>query len=385
MTEVNFVDGQALTASDFGEYNATTGVWQPKKYTGTYGTNGFYLPMKATTQATGFNTVLYTGNGDPASGGATQSISGVGFQPDLVWIKSRSNAFPHTLTNSILGANKFLVSSSTGAEGTNDVDGYLQSFDSDGFTMQPGTSTSSTQNRLGYTFVAWCWDAGSSTVSNTNGDITSSVRANPATGFSVVTWTGNGGVSTIGHGLGAAPKMIIVKQRNAIRGWVCYNSNLAANQVIYLNVTNAANTDTTAFNATAPTSSVFTVGTSADTNQSAGTYVAYCFSEVAGFSKFGSYTGNGSTSGPTITTGFRPAFVMIKNASTGGLSWVINDNTRGEGKDLSPNTSSAESIPSPARLTFTDTGFNLITSANSVNQSGATHIYMAFADTRDFQ
>ena len=375
-SEYNFIDGQQLTADDFGEYDTTTGVWKPKKYTGTYGTNGFYLPMKETQQATGFNTVLYTGTG------AVQDINNVGFSPDFVWIKARDSAQNHYLADSVRSGNKYLYSNGTSAELTT-ADGIT--FESNGFQMK---NTGNVTNGSGLDYVAWCWDAGSSTVSNTDGTITSSVRANPATGFSIVTYTGTGANATVGHGLGSAPDMIIVKNRDNTKAWLVYHSaNTAEPETDYLvlNDTVATADNIIAWNDTAPTSSVFSLGTSQSSNESGNGHVAYCFSEVAGYSKFGSYTGNGSTSGPTVTTGFRPAFVLIKNASTGGLSWVINDNTRGEGKDLSPNVSSAESTPSPARLTFTDTGFNLISSANSVNQSGATHIYMAFADTRDAQ
>ena len=377
LTEVNLVDGQALTPSDFGETNEDTGVWQPKEYTGTYGTNGFYLPFKPTTQATGFNTVLYTGTG------AAQAITGVGFSPDLVWGKNRGATASHNLLDTVRGATKRLFSNSTEAEVTTATS--LTSFDSDGFTLGSDTGLNTNTN----TYVAWCWDAGSgSPISNTDGTITSTVKANPATGFSVVTWTGSGAIATIGHGLGVAPGFIIVKQRDAVRGWVTYNKNLASNQVIYLNVTSAANTDTTAFNATTPTSSVFSVGTSADTNQSSGTYVAYCFSEVAGYSKFGSYTGNGSTTGPVVTTGFKPAFVLIKKSSSSGTNWMMYDNTRNVANPannvLTANTSNAE-VTSTNQIDFNSDGFQITGSSGGVNTSGDTYIYMAFADTRDAQ
>jgi hypothetical protein len=202
-------------------------------------------------------------------------------------------------------------------------DNKLNCFDSGGFSVGSGSDT----NNSGSTYVAWNWKAGGTAVSNTDGTITSSVSANTTAGFSVVTWTGTGAVATIGHSLGVAPGFIIVKQRDAVRGWVTYNKNLASNQVIYLNVTGAANTDTTAFNATAPTSSVFSVGTSADTNQSSGTYVAYCFAEVEGYSKIGSYTGNGSTDGPFIYTGFKPAWIMLRD-STNVQNWIVLDTAR---------------------------------------------------------
>ena len=378
MTEVNFVDGQALTADDFGETN-DNGVWSPIKYTGTYGTNGFYLPMKETTQATGFNTVLYTGTG------ASQSISNVGFSPDLVWVKERSAADNHQLADTVRGANKILYSDLTNAEDLGSTQ-KIQSFDSDGFTI----GTSAAVNQSGQTYVGWCWDAGSSTVSNTDGTITSSVRANPATGFSILTYTGTGAVGTVGHGLGIAPSMIIVKNRIDASGWIVYNSNIGNTNYLALNATTASSPDSgTYWNSTSPTSSVFTVSTSNSVNGSGDSHVAYCFSEVAGYSKFGSYSGTGSA-GNAITTGFRPAFVMIKktNADANDRGWIMFDNTRDPSnqqlKILEAQSSAAEFTDS-AGLIFTDTGFTINNAFINQNASGDTYIYMAFADTRDAQ
>ena len=199
LTEVNLIDGQALDPSYFGETDVVTGVWKPKKYTGTYGTNGFYLPMTPTSQAEGFNTVLYKGNG------ATQSITGVGFAPDLVWAKNRAAA-SHGIYDSVRGTGIYLASNLTTAD-TVDANS-LTAFNADGFSL--GSTTRS--NTSGDNYVAWCWDAGSgSPASNTDGSITSTVKANQAKGFSVVTYTGTGANATVGHGLGIAPSMIIVK------------------------------------------------------------------------------------------------------------------------------------------------------------------------------
>ena len=373
MAEVNFVDGQALTPSDFGETNAD-GVWSPKEYTGTYGTNGFYLPMKETTQATGFNTVLYTGNG------TGQSINGVGFSPDFVWLKSRSLNALHAVFDTVRGGTKRLRTNDTVAEDTSTA---LTTFDSDGFTLGNDYSA----NNSGSTFVAWCWDAGSSTVSNTDGTITSSVRANPASGFSVVTYTGNGVAgATVGHGLSSAPKMIILKNRSIVANWHVYHESIGATKGLILNLTNAEATATQFWNNTAPTSSVFSLGTYGGGNGSGNNLVAYCFSEVAGYSKFGSYTGNGSTSGPTVTTGFRPAWIMFKRTDNVN-GWYIWDNTRTvnnpRGNFFKAETSDAEN--SADIVNFTDTGFEIISNSSAVNTSGGTYIYMAFADTRDYQ
>ena len=379
MTEVNLVDGQALDASYFGSTNAD-GVWSPKKYSGTYGTNGFYLPMKETTQATGFNTVIYDGNN------GTQDITGVGFSPDLVWIKQRTDAASHVLFDTIRGVGKDLKSNSTDAEGTNSIYGYLSSFNNDGFTVTNGTTNAGRVNETADDYVAWCWDAGSSTVSNTDGTITSSVRANTDKGFSVVTFNAAAsGAFTVGHGLGTAPKVVITRYRNIASDWYTYHESIGNTKYLKLNDTIAGTTSSTIWDNTSPTSDVFTLGSSI-AGSSSWTMVAYCFSEVSGYSKFGSYTGNGSTSGPTVTTGFRPAFVMIKGVDS-ARSWNIYDNTRDVDnpieKALYPNTTDVETIAGD--VDFTDTGFEIKNTGTVFNISGEDYIYMAFADTRDFQ
>jgi len=395
ITEFNLVDGQALTADDFGETDSTTGVWKPKEYAGTYGTNGFYLPMKETQQATGFNTVLWQGNG-----AQTTSIDNVGFSPDLVWIKLRDTTTQVAQVYDSVrgaGAGKGLSTAETYAEGTmnggytDSAYGYISSLDSNGFSLNDGTTatTGGWVNYAGRNYVAWCWDAGSSTVSNTDGSITSSVRANPATGFSVVTYTANGTAgATVGHGLGVAPSMIIIKDRSATFDWSVYHSGIGNTKYIFLNRTDASATSATFWNNTSPTNNVFTLGSTGFVNNSGSNLVAYCFSEVAGFSKFGSYTGNGSTSGPTVTTGFRPAFVLIKNTTT-AQDWLIYDDARTpnntRNKFLKPNSSGAEVTASTSVIDFTDTGFEIKGSSVAINENGSNHIYMAFADTRDAQ
>jgi len=385
ITEVNFVDGQALTPSDFGETNSTTGVWKPKEYEGTYGTNGFYLPMKETQQATGFNTVLYTGNG------GTQSISNVGFSPDLIWSKVRSSTGSNTLFDTIRGANYWLETNTTDAE--ENRANSLTSFDSDGFTL----GSDARSNYSGRTYVAWCWDAGSSTVSNTDGSITSSVRANPATGFSVVTYTGNAVAgATVGHGLSSNPHVIIVKNRSAASDWLVYHHENTANpetDFLRLNTTATTTDNNTVWNDTAPTSSVFSIGTAGGVNTSSNNYVAYCFSEVSGYSKFGSYTGNGSVGNSVTGLGFEPAFLLIKNATDlggSGESWYLYDNARDpvdtRYHKLNPNGSSAESTSTVNNLVdFDSDGFTIQSTNAGLNYNGDTYIYMAFADTRDAQ
>jgi hypothetical protein len=370
LTEVNFIDGQALDHSSFGEYDNVTGVWKPAEYTGSYGTNGFYLPMQLDNTVEGFNTVTYVGNG------STQKITGVGFSPDLVWIKNRTSTYNHVLCNTVSGTELYLSSSTTDAEGA--ASSAVTSFDQDGYTI----GSIAGGNRAGDQIVAWCWDAGDTTVSNTDGSITSSVRANPAYGFSIVKYTATGTAGTVGHGLGVVPQMIIVKHAGqAGTIWPVYTAVVGNTKYLRLNATNAETTDSNSWNNTTPTSTVFSVGNNAaDTNNtSGGTTIAYCFSEIAGYSKFGSYTGTGA-SGNAVTTGFRPAFVTIKRTDSAD-NWRTYDSTRDiEGAVLYPNLSDVEDAA--GHLEFTDTGWTWL--GSNSNASGGTYIYMAFKDTREY-
>jgi hypothetical protein len=318
---------------------------------------------------------LYTGNG------STQTISGLGFSPDLVWIKSRSNPasfFFHHLRDTIRGATKVLYSNDTRAE---DTDSAFTSFNSDGFTLASNLSQSAIP------YVAWAWDAGSSTVTNTAGSISSQVRANASAGFSVVTYTGNGtSGATVGHGLGVAPGMIIVKKRNAADDWVVYHSTLGASKYLWLHSTNAEQTGTNRFGGVTPTSTVFTVGGSNSVNGNNDTYVAYCFAPVAGYSAFGSYTGNGSADGPFVYTGFRPRWVMVKASSSnpsGGGYWNILDASRNSfnvaTNRLSANLSDAEDSVFNW-MDILSNGFKLRQLLDGSNVSGVTYVYAAFAE-----
>jgi hypothetical protein len=255
-----------------------------------------------------FNTVLYTGN-HPTG----QSITGVGFQPDWVWAKCRSAAQASRLFDSTRGALNNLISSATNAEQS--LAGSLTSFDSDGFTLGSDDSI----NFNGRTFVAWNWLAnGGTTSSNTDGSITSTVQANPTAGFSIVTYTGTGSAGTVGHGLGIAPKMVIVKRRDSTGGWWIHNTNLtSASYGIRLDTTGAEQVASAVFNNTFPTSTVFSLGTNIEVNTSSATMVAYCFAPIEGYSKFGKYTGNANADGTFVYTGFKPAFVIFKRTDAG--------------------------------------------------------------------
>jgi hypothetical protein len=471
LSDVYFIDGQALDPTSFGQF--TNGYWEKKDYAGTYGTNGFHLTFQDDVVSEGFNTVTYRGTGADQSisglgfepdfvwlkgrnyaehhhlydtirgatevlysnrtvaessdtlgltsfnpdgfsigsrheinnsgytfvgwawdagennaptghssvtytgNGGTQSIKGFGFSPDLVWVKNRSNVESHNLFDSVRGSSgnyKTLQTNTTGAEITPGVT-MLSTLDSDGFTL----GTNGGVNQSGDSFVAWGWDAGNgSPVSNTDGSITSTVKANPATGFSVVSYTGTGANATVGHGLSSAPSIVILKNRSIVSSFLVRSSDLAANQTLLLeNTTTPIGTDY--WQNTQPTSSVFSVSSNSEANGSGNNLVAYCFSEVAGYSSFGSYTGTGSS--VTVNCGFRPGFIMIK-ATNLVEGWAIIDGSRDtlnpRNKVLKPNSTNAEASGSQFNTDFTDTGFVMNGTDGVVNVSGGTYIYMAF-------
>jgi hypothetical protein len=335
------------------------------------------LPAPLVTKpSTVMDVKLYTGNG------STQTISGLGFSPDLVWIKNRTSTGYHSLFDAIRGTGKTLFSNDTSAEVTNDPGGYLTSFDSTGFGVTVGSANGLSVNNSSQAFAAWTWDAGSSTVTNTSGSISSQVRANATAGFSVVTYTGTGANATVGHGLGVAPGMVIVKRRDTTSNWQVRHTSIAAASSIQLNLTNAAASATTVWNSTAPTSTVFSIGTDATVNASGGTYVAYCFAPVAGYSSFGSYTGNGSADGPFVFCNFRPAVVIVKMSSSTG-NWTILDSKR-EGYNvdndpLYPNLNNAEGTTD--LIDITSNGFKVRTTDATFNTNAGTYVYAAWAES----
>ena len=319
-----------------------------------------------------FNTKLYTGTG------ASNSITGVGFQPDFTWIKQRNTTRFHYLFDSIRGATKKLHSNSTDAEST--LSTTLSSFDSDGYTVE----TDAGVNQSSGTYASWNWLAGGTGVSNTDGSITSTVSANTTSGFSIGTYTGTNVDNTVGHGLGVAPDVIMVKCTSTAHDWVVYHSALGSGSAIALNLTDASY-GATGWQNTEPTSTVFSIDNAANSvNQSGQSFVFYAFAEKKGFSKFGSYVGNGSTDGSFIYTGFKPAFVMIKVSSTTN-DWSMYDNQRDPINQvdnyLQPNTSSAEVSDTGKGTDFLSNGFKLRTTHGTHNTSGATYIYMAFAES----
>jgi hypothetical protein len=306
--------------------------------------------------------VPYTGNG------TSQTISGLAFSPDLVWIKSRSQTYIHSLLDTIRGGNARLSSNTTDPENTGSAGGatpLISSFNSDGFTL-PNNNLNTNSNTVTYT--AWCWDLGATA------------------GFDIVTYTGTGANRTVSHSLGVAPSLIFVKQRTAASAtnWAVWHSSLAATQYLLLNTTAAAATGATYWNSTLPTNTVFSLGTSSDVNTTSGTYVAYLWAPVSSYSSFGIYTGNGLADGPYVHCDFRPKWVLIKQTTSGSTTtWYIFDSERlgynGANYGLFPNTGAIES--STNYLDLTSTGFKLLTTDGSLNASANTYVYAAFAES----
>jgi len=326
-----------------------------------------------------FNTVLYSGNS------TARSITGVGFAPDFTALKSRSYAYNHSDYDTLRGATKQLIFDAADPEVT-----YLQgltAFDSDGFSL----GTGSQDNNSGQTYVAWNWKAGGTAVSNTDGTITSSVSANTTAGFSIVSFDGNGtSGATVGHGLSQAPELIIVKGRNlsgssASAGWVVYSKPVGNTKYLYLNESNAEATDSGRWNDTTPTASVFTLGDDGVVNTGSSPYIAYCFHSVDGYSKVGSYTGNGNNDGTFVHTGFRPMWVMAK-CSNASASWLMTDSVRFPynvtDDPLFANESSAETNSSTYAIDILSNGFKCRgVNNNTNNSSNDTYIYLAFAES----
>ena len=319
--------------------------------------------------STAFDVNAYSGNG------SSQSLS-LSFEPDMIWTKGRNNTEWNVLVDQLRPTSKFLYSNATNTESGDQTQG-VTAFSSTGYTV----GSSDYLNKNTYTYVGWAWDAGTSTSSNTDGSITSNVRANQSAGFSIVTYSGTGSNATVGHGLNAKPAFYVCKGRDYADQWMSYHTSLGATQFLEFN-TNGASTGSNRWNDTEPTTSVFSLGTEQAVNKSGYTFLAYCWAAVAGYSDFGLYTGNGSSDGTFVYTGFRPAFVLTKRTDT-SENWEIRDSTRNPHNrtnlTLFPHSSSAEDTGN-VDFDFLSNGFKLRNTNGSTNANGGTYIYAAFAE-----
>jgi len=321
-----------------------------------------------------FNTKLYTGNG------STNAITGVGFQPDFIWNKQRNGTYDHYLFNSLSGTGKYMKSNTTGSEGTNSD--TVTSFDSDGFTL----GNAAGNNGSGNTMASWNWKAGTGQgSSNTDGSInTTYTSVNTTAGFSISSYTGTGSSATIGHGLATPPKFTIIKKTSGTGDWSVQSSVIGLSNYLVLNSTNAS-AGTSGALISAVSSTTLTVDGNSDVNGSGSTYIAYCFAEKTGYSKFGSYTGNGNADGTFVYTGFKPNWVMIKETSGVG-GWRIFDNKRpgyNEPYALLADNSDAETETGASRnkIDQLSNGFKLRFQYNDTNGAGGSYIYMAFGQS----
>ena len=322
-----------------------------------------------------FNTLLYTDNG------ANRTLTGVGFQPDWVWIKTRNHGNSHNIFDAVRGANKNIRSNSTAAEVT--TTDTLTAFTSDGFSLGVDASGYGV-NYDNKNEVSWNWKANGSGSANTDGSISSTVSASTTSGFSIVKYTGGGANATVGHGLNSAPKMVIVKRLSGSGyQWMVYHKDVGNDK--YLNLDDAggeSGSSANYWNNTDPTSSVFSIGVDTAISGSGADIIAYCFAEKKGFSKFGLYAGNANADGSFVYTGFKPAFIMIKKVGGASASWVIFDSKRlgynVANYQLYPN--STTSYGNNVLLDITSNGFKCRANHADVNGSGATYIFMAFAE-----
>ena len=318
-----------------------------------------------------FDIVTYTGDG-----GADRQVTGLEFQPDLIWFKVRSESMNHDLYDSVRGGDKRLIPNSTATEAS--YSNLVQSFNRNGFNV----GTSQEINKNSATVVAWCWKAGGAAVSNTDGSITSSVSANQEAGFSIVSYTATGSAgATVGHGLGKKPDWIITKRRSSTSNWGVYHSSIGADKSLFLNLYNAEIDNSTYYNDTEPTSTVFTLGGSNESNGSNGdTYIAYCWTEIPGYSKFGSYVGNGNADGSFIHLGFKPSYFVFKGVQDN--SWYVYDNKRDpiNPVDREFNFNNSQSEASSHDIDFLSNGVKMRTNNSSWNYNNYTYIYMAFAE-----
>ena len=319
-----------------------------------------------------FNTKLYTGNN------TSQAITGVGFQPDWVWIKSRTDTNSHNSWDSVRGVNKYLENDTTKVE-TTDSNG-LTAFGTDGFTV--GSRDAINDNSVN--FASWNWKANGAGSSNSDGSITSTVSANTTAGFSIVKYSGTGSNGTVGHGLGVAPKIVLVKNLGQTTDWYMYTEMTGNTHSMLLNSNSAkVGPYSDNWNNTSPTTTTFSVGTSGAINSSIADHIAYCFAEKTGYSKMGSYVGNNNADGPFVYTGFKPALIFFKNIEA-SENWLMFDNRRigynSGNYHLFPNASNVENTGTGNYVDMLSNGFKIRVATNSINVS-QNQIYMAFGQS----
>ena len=320
------------------------------------------------------NPKTYTGNG------GTQSITGVGFKPDMTWLKKRNGTANHHLVDAVRGVGYYIYPNLSNAQGGNGAT-LLTSFNSDGFTLDAGADS----NASGATGVGWSWKAGNLAngqgSANTAGSINSTVSVNTTAGFSIVKYTGTGSLATVGHGLGVAPSWIITKVLTTTHDWAVYHQGLGNTSAVYLNLQNDKSDSSAWWNNTSPTSNVFTINTRNEVNQGSQNYISYCFAQKQGYSKFGTYTGNNNADGTFVYTGFKPAWVMVFAYTAGNENWMLVDNKRDgynvENEQLFPNTNDDEE--SNNEVDLVSNGFKL-RRANTRMNGAIPYIYMAFAE-----
>lgn len=389
----NVLQGQAFTglSGEFGFAMSGIGATPPNiSFNGgqrpfIYTPPSGYLPLNTQNiltssikkPSTHFDILLHNGTG------ASNTLTGLLFQPDFHWCKRRNAISQHVLTDVVRGVSKQIFSTLTNSE-QSDATNFVLSFNSNGLTLGLSGGAVGDVNSSGGTYVDWLWKAGGSAVTNNSGSISSQVSANVSAGFSIVAYTGTGANATVGHGLGVAPKLVIVKGRTTgAQNWMVWHTSFLGTEYIPLNGTVAKAVSAAVWNSTTPTSSVISLGNSPATNNSAtDTYVAYCFAEIPGFSKIGSYTGNGSADGPFVWCGFTPKFIMVKRTDSTG-NWVTEDIIRNTFNPvdaaLYPNLTDAEGT-GVRFCDFLSNGFKLRETNTDRNASGGTYIFIAFAE-----